>query len=80
MIRKVLTLAAAVAAFGAISASAGDFAEAKPKGFHKHGHFHKWHGHRFHKRFHGYGYVHNYGCYWKWTHYGKVKVCPYSYY
>ncbi len=82
-IRKMLTIAAASAVLGAgmLTLGAAPAEAKKGKHFHGHshkghfhGHSHKWHGHRFHKRFH---YVYD-NCYWKWTNYGKVKVCPYS--
>lgn len=81
-IRKKLTLAATALAIGAGVFSIGTAVPAEAGGkrhFHVHvhkGHFHKWHGHRFHNR---HFYVYN-ACYWKWTAYGKVKVCPYGYY
>jgi hypothetical protein len=74
-IRKVLSVAAASLVLGVAALSFGAAAPAEAKGKHYHnGHFHKWHGHRFHNR---HFYVQDYGCYWKWSKYGKVKVCPY---
>lgn len=80
--RKMFTVAAAALAIGAGTLSMTTAADAGPKGGkHFKGHFHKWHGHRWHKR-HFYGYAdYGYrGCYWKFTPYGKIKVCPNVYY
>jgi hypothetical protein len=78
-LRKMLTLAAAAAAIGMISVpvTATTSAEAGWKGK-RYGHFHghRWHGYRWHRRhFHAH-YYYAPRCYWKFTRFGKVQVCP----
>lgn len=75
--RKMLTLAVATAAIGMVSIPVTTTnAEAGWKGKHyRHFNGHRWHSYRFHRRhFHSYRVGHN--CYWKFTRFGKVQVCP----